>query len=572
MFSNVSCLEVNLDTKMGKIYHAKLFLKDQNFHITGQEAEKLGENSYRVREGSLTTCDAIQPLWRFNVKELEVTVNGSGIAKGSLFYLEEIPFLYLPIAIFPVNRERQTGFLMPRFGYSKEEGPELKTAFFWAITKDMDATLYLDYLGQRGFKEGLEYRYALTPDTRGQANLYFSDDQIYGQKRYAFFSNQQQKLPYDFYLKGNINYVSDHQYVRDFDEDLPEGAKIDSRSRGQLRLTLFGGKNWDQFSFLSEASVFDNLTQESNKETVQKLPQISFHAHPQPLFKTPLFYDVAASYTNFWRREGVRFLRGDFFPRISYPLRLFNVLKMESDVGVRETVYQPYNDPTGQFKEWKSREILEAGMEMSTEFYRVYEGAMVSKVSKLYNVAKWMHTIEPTIGYRYTPRVNQKDIPEFDDLDRIPYTNQITYGVTQRLIGKPEKVGASAGPREYAKLNLFQSYSLGDPFQTDSKGKKRNFSNIQGEFWWNFSPYLSISSDGELNPYRGTFDVWNAAVGMRDNRKDLLQIQYRFTRDSIQEINLDTRIKTIPPLYLFGSVRYDLLNKWRVERHLWNRI
>src|SRR3989339_408411 len=51
-------LEVNLDTQMGKIYQAKLFLKDQNFHITGREAEKLGENQYRVRDGSLTTCDA----------------------------------------------------------------------------------------------------------------------------------------------------------------------------------------------------------------------------------------------------------------------------------------------------------------------------------------------------------------------------------------------------------------------------------------------------------------------------------------------------------------------------------
>ena len=35
-------LEVNLDTRLGKIYQAKLFLKDQNFHITGQEAEKVG--------------------------------------------------------------------------------------------------------------------------------------------------------------------------------------------------------------------------------------------------------------------------------------------------------------------------------------------------------------------------------------------------------------------------------------------------------------------------------------------------------------------------------------------------
>ena len=155
-------LEVNLDTRMGKSYQARLFLKDQNFHITGREVEKLGEKEYLVRDGSFTTCDAERPPWKFTVREMEVALDGYGIAKGPVFYLEGIPVLYLPAAVFPVVLERQTGFLLPRVGYSKKYGPELKTAFFWAITKDMDATLYLDWLGDRGFKEGLEYRYAFT--------------------------------------------------------------------------------------------------------------------------------------------------------------------------------------------------------------------------------------------------------------------------------------------------------------------------------------------------------------------------------------------------------------------------
>ena len=88
------------------------------------------------------------------------------------------------------------------------------------------------------------------------------------------------------------------------------------------------------------------------------------------------------------------------------------------------------------------------------------------------------------------PRVNQKDLPIFDDVDRIPYTNQITYGITQRLMGKPEKEGVSSGPYEYAKLKIFQTYSLGDPFNGIQKGREEYFSNIQAELWWNFSPYI----------------------------------------------------------------------------------
>jgi LPS-assembly protein len=563
-------LEVNVETRLGRIHQARLYLKDQNFHITGREVEKLGENHYRLRDGSLTTCDAKRPPWKFTMKEIEVkqmALGGWGIAKGPIFYFEDIPVLYFPWGAFPVRRERQSGFLIPQAGYSNKYGPELKNGFYWAFAKDMDATFYFDWLGDRGFKEGLEYRYAFTRDTKGEAKFHFIDDQVFNKNRYAFFIEHQQKFPYDFYLKGDINHVSDHEYLRDFDEDLPRRANIDSRSARQLKSVLFGGKNWDQFSLVAQTAVYDDLTQPSNDETLQKLPQISFYAHPQSLFKTPLFYDLASSYNHFWRERGVEAHRGDLFPRISYPVRLLNVLKFESDVGLRETLYKSHDDPTDTYHGWESRETLDAGMQMSTEFYRVYDGKSFSMISDLYKVAKWMHTIEPTIGYRYSPRVNQDALPVFDGVDRIPYTNQITYGITQRLVGRPEmgrpemgrpeKEGVSSRPYEYGKLMISQNYSLGDPF-TDVEGKKRFFSNIRGELWWNFGPYLSARWDGELNPYRGNFDIFNVAMTAKDRRNDVVVVQYRNTRSTIREINLDARVKTIPPLYLFGSFYYNL--------------
>jgi LPS-assembly protein len=556
-------LEVNLETRSGRIHQARLYLKEQNFHITGQEVEKLGENHYRIREGSLTTCDAKRPPWKISVKELEVkemALGGWGTAKGPIFYLEDIPVLYFPWGAFPVRQERQSGFLIPRVGYSSGEGPRIYNGFYWAFAKNMDATLYFDYLGDRGFKEGLEYRYAFSRETRGQANFNFIDDQVYGKNRYSFFVEHEQKLPYDFYLKADINHVSDHDYFRDFtDEYFPTTSKwaaIDAWSSRQLRSVVFGGKNWDDFSLVSQAAVYDNFALSSNDRTLQKLPQISFYAHPQSLFKTPLFFDLASSYTNFWREKGVEAQRGDLFPRISFPTRLLNVLKFESDVGWRGTGYRSQNDPTGTFNGWKSRQTFEVDSQMSTEFYRVYDADALSKISKLYGVGKWMHTIEPFVGYTYIPPVNQSDLPVFDEVDRVPYTNQITYGITQRLVGKPE--GVSSGPFEYAKLMIFQSYSVGDPF-TDSSGKNRSFSNIRGELWFNFGPYLSAHWDGDFSPYRGSFDICNFAIVAKDRRNDAVIVQYRDTRGSVREINVDARVKTIPPLYVFGSFYYNLL-------------
>jgi LPS-assembly protein len=578
-------LEVNIESRVGRIYHAKLYLKDQNFHITGREVEKLGENHYRVRDGSLTTCDAKRPPWKFTVREIEVkemALGGRGIAKGPIFYLEDIPILYFPWGAFPVRQERQTGFLIPRVGYSSQYGPEVKTGFYWAPTKNMDATFYLDYLGDRGFKEGLEFRYALTRETKGEAHFYFIDDwtvhenqdlpvingQTIHRNRYAFFIEHQQKLPYDFYLKADINHVSDHQYLQDFDEDIPDRASIDAWSARQLRSVVFGGKNWDRFSFLSEGMVFDDITQDSNDQTLQKLPQLSFYAHPQSLFKTPFFWDLTSSYANFWRERGVEAQRGDLFPRVSYPTRLFNVLKFESDLGLRETLYHSYDDPTGRLHGWRSRQMLEANVQMSAEFYRVYDAETFSKISDLLKVSKWMHTIEPVVSYTYIPRVNQTHLPVFDDVDQIPHTNQITYGVTQRLLGKGE--GTSSGPVEYGKLMIYQSYSFEDPsflnpLFTDAEGKKRSFSNIRGEFWWNFKPYLWAHWDAELNPSRGGFDAFDFSIVARDRRNDAVSLQYRDTKGRIREVNLLGRVKTIAPLYLFGAYYYNLLERTWVQ-------
>ena len=188
-------------------------------------------------------------------------------------------------------------------------------------------------------------------------------------------------------------------------------------------------------------------------------------------------------------------------------------------------------------------------------------------ISSLFPVLKWMHTFEPSVSYNYTPHVNQSRLPSFDSVDQIPFTNAITYGFTQRLVGKPttdttNKV--NSGPFEYAKMQIFQSYSLGHTF-SDLDGNKNAFSNIRGEFWWNFSPYLSAHWDGEYNPHKLNFDINEASLVVKDNREDALVVGYFFTKGNIKGLNVDLRLKVLPPLFIYGAVRYDLLDGYRVE-------
>ena len=558
-------LEVNMNTRIGKVYQGKLFLKDQNYRIMGREAEKLGESAYRIHDGYFTTCDASRPPWKFTVRELDVEMSGTGIAKDPVFYIEDVPVFYFPVVPIPVNRERQTGFLLPALGYSSLYGPQVKTAFYWAISKDMDSTLFVDYLGDRGFKEGLEYRYAFARDTTGSARFYFINDKVYGGNRDAFFLQHQQKLPDDFYLKADINYVSDRFYPEDFPRDLPEKSRIDARSLNELRSTIFGGKNWDQFSLLVNGEMFNNLALPTNDLTLQKLPQIGVYAYPQSLFKTPFFYDAALSYTHFWQEAGVRAHRADLLPQVSYPVRLFDLLKVNSEVGFRETFYQTYRDPTGATSRSKSRETFAASIETSAELYRVFDTSSNSKLYNLLGVTRWMHTIEPIVGYAYSPRTSHNGLPLFDAVDRIPYVNELTYGFTTRLLGKTGQDKVGTGPYEYVRLKVFQGYSLGDPYALDENNTGRYFSNIRGELWINFNPYLSFRGEAEYDPYRWDFNILNGLIKVKDLRDDTIQAEYRFTKDNIKELNVFTKFRTIDSLFMYWGIRYNLQDKFWVE-------
>jgi LPS-assembly protein len=204
-----------------------LFTREGNFYITGQRAEKLGESTYRVYDASFTTCDIPSPDWKFTAKRVDVTLEGYAVARGPVFYVKGVPVLYIPAGIFPVKRERQTGFLIPRFGYSSEFGPEVFTAFYWAIAKNMDATnmdatFYLDRLGDnrgRGWNEGVEFRYALRRDSDGEFTFYFSDDQVEDDERWGVFFRARQELFRDFYAKANVAVISDDDADRCQDDE-----------------------------------------------------------------------------------------------------------------------------------------------------------------------------------------------------------------------------------------------------------------------------------------------------------------------------------------------------------------
>ncbi|NWF56335.1 MAG: LPS-assembly protein LptD, partial [Syntrophaceae bacterium] len=419
-------MSIDLKTSLGIVVEGTLFLKAQNYYLRGEEIERVGENTYRVKGGSFTTCDGDWPAWRFTGNEALITLEEYADVWGATFQVKNIPVFYSPYLFFPVKTQRQSGFLFPRIGFSDIAGAQLGLAYFWAISRNMDATFYLDLATRKGIGEGLEYRYIRRQESFGTFYGYhIREGEDYRKKYTDPLDRKPDRWQVDFqheeyvdpslFAKTRLRAFSDRQYFADY------GSTYGDQSSEQAYSFLSLTKNWERFSLFGEARHTVDL-REKDPTTLQYYPLTNFVGVRQPLFSTPLFFNFETSYGYFWREEGATGHRVDIYPRVSLPLK-FGGLEFNTELGGRETWYVGVSEG----EDSRSRHLWNFQTGVAADFYRVFDTGMK-------NVPRVKHVFRPEITYQYVPSVDQTDIPYFDR--PVPKTNAVFYGFTNRVIGK----------------------------------------------------------------------------------------------------------------------------------------
>ena len=75
---------------------------------------------------------------------------------------------------YPINKDdRATGFLLPIYGTSTIKGQTINNAFFWAINRSQDATLYHNFYSKTGQGFGGDYRYVQSAGSSGSVQTSF---------------------------------------------------------------------------------------------------------------------------------------------------------------------------------------------------------------------------------------------------------------------------------------------------------------------------------------------------------------------------------------------------------------
>lgn len=564
----------NLNTKTGITHNGKVFLSERNVYLTGSTIEKRAEQTYFIREATATTCDGEHPAWRFTARELDVTIEGYGTLKHGTFQVKNFPILYAPYMIFPAKTERQTGFLLPSFGYSDLNGFDLEIPFFWAVSESSDITFYQRYLSKRGYKQGLEYRYYFGTDTFGTfyGDFLYDNKEVHGaedglfrdwkdsRNRWSYYLNHQTVFSPGFYFRTDLVRVSDHWYFRDFsnynyylDNYSPSGQPnfrrisfLGDRSLATLDSTARIVKDWPLYNLTVLARYTDNLALLSNDSTLQYYPQVTFTGIRQPLFGTPVNFELNSSYIHAYRNEGQKGHVVDINPTFSLPVNFGDYLQLLPSVGFSETLWDASG---GADDNRSSREQLTLGLYGATEVFRIFS-VPVGTMDKI------RHGIRPEVTYTYRPHIDRKNVPNFVAVQ--PETNSITYALTNTLTARlKEKTGFSY--LEFLRLKLQQTYNF------DGEENSRHFSLIDIETDVLPSKYFGMRSLMSIDPNDGEWKRLNYDITVDSGFGQNITLGYRYTQDILEEINLGVNAKINKNIDFMYVLRKNLLDEKTLE-------
>jgi LPS-assembly protein len=409
------------------------------FAFTGKVVEKTAPDHYVVYDGTITTCELPRPKWEFNAHKVVVDVGGNATIYRSTFRIMGFPILYLPYATHPIERQRQSGFLIPNFGRSSRKGTILGESVFWAINRSLDATLGAEYFSSRGWSPSGEFRARPSDTSFVELNYLGVLDRGFGNPRvdqggHNVRLDAEGAFGHNFRGVADIDYLSSYVFRLAFNEVFNQAVNSEVKSQVFLSNTTRG------FSFNASTQRYQNFesTTPGDVITILHAPSFESSSVDRQIGQTSFYwsYDVAAeglsrSEPSF--RTASLVGRFDLNPSLSLPL-VFHGWSFRPELSLRNTIYtqrlMPSNGVGVAASDPINRKALEGLVELRPPALdRVFDREFMGR--------KWKHVIEPRVVYRYVTGVNNfDDILRFDARDILSDTNEVEYAVVNRLYAK----------------------------------------------------------------------------------------------------------------------------------------
>lgn len=406
------------------------------------EVERTDAETFVVKHAWMTVCKPDRPKWKFYTPRAVIHLQKSVTLYHATFHLFYIPVIYLPRASVPAGQKlRQTGFLIPSATHSTTKGYVLGDSFYWAPTEWMDATVGGQYLSLRGWSENGSLRMkpwenaTLTASYYGVIDRGIEEpdgtiDKIVkqgGHEDHLFFDAM---LPDDWRAVADIDQLSSLTFRLAFAETFAEAVN------SEVKTTTFLTKNTDGLTVSLAALSYKNFLSASPDTAIdiRTAPEIRASSVDRaPWRNLPIYFSFDAFADAVHRETNVppqfstpSFVsRMEFAPSVTAAFHWGPWLSLTPTFTERSTRYGGQLE-TGEF-------VSEPFVRNTAEFSMDLTPPSLERTWKDGNT-KWGHTIEPDIEYHYVTGVNDyARYLLFDEDDTLTDTNDVQYGITQRL-------------------------------------------------------------------------------------------------------------------------------------------
>ena len=539
-------LFMNMDTGRAEMDAARLTDPGTGMKITAEKLIRINENEFTSTATELTTCDIPDPSWKFGSDKLNVNMLGYATGRNVIFYVKDVPVLYIPWIAFPVVLEKRSGLLFPQFGYSNTRGAQLGIPVYWVISPSQDLQLDLDIMSKRGVATGVDYRYIRKRGSEGHAGVYSIYDQLEDQWRWQLTQEHKEILSSNANVRMAVNATSDRTFLKDFGDQSGDYTRQSSTS------TVNALKMWDKYAATTYLRYSEDLYSPNNRATVQTLPSFGVAGVRQAIFSLPLYFDLDGSADNLYRDAAPSGQRLYLFPRIT--LLPFQSSVVQGSLFAGTNIRGYITDRRGSNSEVQASDVNllpEAGARLSTSLTRIYN-------PDLHKLKKIRHEIVPEISYSFVPEQNQQRLPSYDYTDRMIRRNMVSLSVTSLMNGR-FVTGNTNEYRDISRIKLSADYAF-------SGGRRDLLTLVESQRPWSdlipesdtwLAKPLRITFDGRYNLYEKHLSTAAAGIELDDRKGNAIGVGYQMARHEVEYFEGRFSTKLIRPLNLSYSARYS---------------
>lgn len=515
----------------------------------------------RLKSARYTTCEDGRDDWYLRAGELEIDHHTeSATATNASVEFKGIPILYTPWIDFPFNNQRKSGLLSPTWGTTTRSGFELSLPYYWNISPNKDATITPRYLSKRGLQTQAEFRY-LEQDYNGTDIVEFlpSDNQT-GENR--FFVDIKHNHSFGNGWSGNLEFarVSDDAYFTDLSSHVIITSQVNLPQQASLR---YDNSNWHFSGLVQQYQTLDKQSY-----PYQRLPQLTLSGSQDI---GPVDATFSSEFVRFDKNSDaattVTGNRFTVYPSLSFPLTQ-SYGYITPKVGVHYTKY----DLGGNTAFTNSKGIADTYQSdtRTLPIFSLDSGLYFDRDMRVVK-NKYTQTLEPRVYYVYIPNHNQSRLPIFDtglsDInlatiftenqfsggDRINDANQITLGLTTRLID--QKSGSQRLAATVAQRFYFSDQNVVMPGDTVRTGMH---SDIFTALTVNLLNHWYADAAWQYDTDTGITEKGNISTRYNPESGKVLNMAYRYTRDSLEQVDISSEWPLGGNWYGLGRLNYSL--------------